>query len=118
MHATVSVPVRQYAAESPTKSPLQQATEAAAKKLADADKPQAAAPAAAAPGGGGAAAADAPNKAAAAAAPPGTTLSETEATPSTQEGPGEALLLQENLCKQGCLVTDLTISLTISTVSW
>ncbi|KAL0042896.1 hypothetical protein WJX79_003013 [Trebouxia sp. C0005] len=101
--------------ESPTKSPLQQATEAAAKKLADADKPQAAAPAAAAPGGGGAAAADAPNKAAAAAAPPGTTLSETEATPSTQEGPAstgrenspDEAAVDKAFAMAGCLARDL-----------
>jgi hypothetical protein len=75
--------LRHCAAESPTKSPLQQATEAAAKKQADPDKPQAAAPGAAA-----AAAADKPQAAAAAA--PNAILFETEATPSAQDGPGEA----------------------------
>ena len=75
-------------------SPLQQATEAAAKKQADADKPQAAA----------AAAADKPQ----AAATPGAITFETEATPSAQGGPGEAPLLQEHLCKECCIATDVT----------
>ena len=101
-------------------SPLQQATETAAKKLVDADKPQPAAPAAAP-------AADKPQAAAAAAAATAGQLPvETEATPSAQDGPGEAPLLQEDLCEQRRLVMDLTISLTlmqcrsliISTVSW
>ncbi len=90
-------------------SPLQQASEAAAKKQADADKPQAAAPAhnLAAADKPKAAAADKPQAAAAAVATPGSTLFETEATPSAQDGPGEAPLLQEHLCKPCCIVTDV-----------
>ncbi len=76
-------------------SPLQQATEAAAKKLVDADNPQPAAAAA-----DKSQAADQPRAApaaAAAAAAPGAITFETEAMPSAEGGPGEAPLLQEHL---------------------
>ncbi|KAL0020037.1 hypothetical protein WJX77_006418 [Trebouxia sp. C0004] len=106
--------------ESPTKSPLQQATEAAAKKQADADKPQAAAPMAAAAAAAdkpqaAAAAADKP-QAAAAAATSGALLFESEATPPAQDGPEgskghenspDEAAVDKAFAMAGCLARDL-----------
>ncbi|KAL0048469.1 hypothetical protein WJX82_004043 [Trebouxia sp. C0006] len=94
-------------------SPLQQATEAAAKKLVDADNPQPAAAAA-----DKSQAADQPRAApaaAAAAAAPGAITFETEAMPSAEGGPGsigrenspDEAAVDQAFAMAGCLARDL-----------